>query len=193
MSRVNPQTFLAKIKNASGIEQPVFGTPIAVDASNTDEITLGTIITRDADGNASAWVTGSSTNPLGIVTNLYKGDMQAFRNNVKPTLTAASLEYVRFADGFYLQVSEDGVGGVISLSSNAGWADIVAQTIIGNDGETLIRAPFVKTLLDSSTFATSVGSLKWIVTRVTGFDTVSTGGTGTNYGVFNISPVAYQT
>ena len=59
MSRVNPQTFLAKIKNASGIEQPVFGTPIAVDASNTDEITLGTIITRDADGNASAWVTSS--------------------------------------------------------------------------------------------------------------------------------------
>jgi hypothetical protein len=192
MSRVNPQIAQAKVKNYSGVEEPVYGSPIAVDASNTDEMTIGTIITRDADGNASAWVTGSSTNPLGVVTNIYKGDGQSFRNNVKPASTAASLEYVRFADGFYLQVSEDAAGGVISTSSNAGFADIVAQTILGNDGETLVRAPFAKTVIDSSTFATSVGSLKWTVTRVTGFDTVSTGGTGTNYGVFNIYPVTVQ-
>ena len=187
------------INRSGGVKNGVSTYRIGVDTDNAAAIGINTIITRDADGNASVYAQGG-TAPLGVVTNIYRGvgesaggASEGLRNNVLPASTAGSLEYVAFADGFGLRLSEDADAGVISTSSNSGWADLVAQSIIGNDGETVYREPIATELVDSSTFATSAGSLEWKVTRIVAFDTVSIGGTGTNYGTFDCYPVTYLT
>lgn len=139
---------------------------IGVDTSNTDLIANGSIIVREADGNAALHV--ANGNVLGLVRNTKSPDDVTFRDLYKPSATAACLEYQPI-DNIDLNVCEDGVGGVIADWTATPYVDLTAQSLTGNTGatgEAFARGIRVLRYIDSSTAASSAGSLSWQIVAV---------------------------
>lgn len=161
---------------------------IAVDSSNSENIAPGSIIQREADGNAA--LISASSNMLGIVTKVLKPDHQPFTEGYKPTSTDAILEYVAFEDGLQIRVCEDADGGNVAASNL--FCALAAQVLSGTTSDSYepnIKAHY---LLDSSTASdTDGGSVNFAIVGLwNAAQNVRSAGNTTQPLIYILEPIA---
>ena len=167
------------------------GTPIGVDTGNAEEMYVGQVIQKEADGNAALAV--AQGNVLGIICAIYKADNTRFRDGKRPASVAAYIEYYAFIAGLSIDVSEDSNGGTMG-ALDSGWIDLLAQTVENDEPTITTRdlAPFPKVLADSSTAAaTRDNTQSFTFTKKPGFDNYKIAGTtDTYYYRLRLTPVS---
>ena len=153
-----------KFQYKAGI-QPTFSPPrvYPISASYGTAVAPGHIVFLDS-GNIELVTPGDIV--MGVVQNIMTPDGVPFKQGYRPASVAGICTVIPVSM-IDLLICEDGVGGVIDFPTDS-FVDIVAQTILNTATQNYDPGPLASVLLDSSTAASSIGSLTFQITALAG-------------------------
>jgi hypothetical protein len=142
-------------------------------------------------GNIQLVAAGTAV--LGVVSNVFKtAGGVPFKEGYRPASVAGYCEVIPITS-YNISICEDGAGGLINFPTNS-YVDILAQSILNTTSNNYDPAivPFAQ--LDSSTAASSAGSLTFQILRIDeGLDNIRIPGDTTTPRRFIVAPVSSLT